>query len=308
MLGDNFAGSRIGALNVTRDGINVMDQRINLGVNSVVFESVDTVDEVRVVTSPVDAELGPGSGQVQILTRSGTNNFHGSIFEQHRNTVLNANNWFNNMNGIPRDALILNQFGGRLGGPIVRNRSFFHFSYEGWRQRTADVINAVTYTPTARQGRFRFFPGVENGNANASVATVDLFGNPIRPAGATGDIQSVNLFGRDPDRAGFDPTGTVQKFLQMMPAPNNFRRRWPEHGRVSMAATRDRRPESVQPSTGSQFQRHRETHLLVHQGGAGASERFHGANLPSLPGGTLNANTKFYSLTLSSTLSPSLRK
>src|SRR5262249_19001557 len=133
-----------------------------------------------------------------------------------------ANNWFNNLNGIPRDALIQNQFGGRLGGPIVRNRSFFHFSYEGWRVRTADVVNSTTFTQSARQGIFRFFPGVESGNANASVPTVDLLGNPIKPAGATGDLQSVNLFGRDPNRTGLDPTGTVQRFLSLMPLPNNF--------------------------------------------------------------------------------------
>src|SRR5262252_945425 len=91
LVGDNFAGSRIGALNVTRDGINVMDQRINLGVNSVTFASVDDIEEVRVITSPVDAELGRGVGQVQLLSRSGTNEFHGSVYEFNRNTALDAN-------------------------------------------------------------------------------------------------------------------------------------------------------------------------------------------------------------------------
>ena len=103
LVGDNFGGSRISAVNVTRDGINVMDQRINLGVNSVVFASVDTVQEIRVITSPADAELGRGSGQVQLSSRSGTNEFHGSVFEFLRNTSLNANNFFNNQRGQPRD-------------------------------------------------------------------------------------------------------------------------------------------------------------------------------------------------------------
>ena len=87
LFGDNFSGSRIGGLNVTRDGINIMDQRINLGVNSVFFTSVDSVSEVRVITSPADAELGRGSGQIQILTRSGTNEFHGSVFESQQAAV-----------------------------------------------------------------------------------------------------------------------------------------------------------------------------------------------------------------------------
>ena len=132
LVGSNFNGARIGTLNIQRDGVNVMDQRINSGVSSTIFNSVDLVEEVRVVTSPADAEFGRGSGQVQILTRSGTNDFHGSVFEAHRNTALNANNWFNNQRGrgpdgrelSPRDVLIRNQFGARLGGPIWKNRSF----------------------------------------------------------------------------------------------------------------------------------------------------------------------------------------
>ena len=114
-LGDNFSGTRMGALNITRDGINVMDQYINAGLSSMIVNSVDDIEEVRVVTSPVDAEFGRGFGQVQMLTRSGTNEFHGSLYEYHRNTVLDANSFFNNLRGDPRDALIQNSFGGRLG-------------------------------------------------------------------------------------------------------------------------------------------------------------------------------------------------
>src|SRR5436190_2145718 len=69
LVGANFAGSRIGALNVTRQGINVMDQLVNSGVNSVISNSVDVIDEVRVITSPVDAEFGRGSGQVHLSER-----------------------------------------------------------------------------------------------------------------------------------------------------------------------------------------------------------------------------------------------
>src|SRR5213593_338495 len=152
LVGDNFAGTRISALNVTRDGINVMDQYINSGVNSMTFASVDDIEEVRVVTAPVDAELGRGSGQVQLLSRSGTNEFHGSLYEFHRNTVLNANDWFNNLRGDPRDALIWNQFGGRLGGPIVHQRTFFNFTYEGQRIRNVGSVTSLTYTQQSRQG------------------------------------------------------------------------------------------------------------------------------------------------------------
>jgi Carboxypeptidase regulatory-like domain len=229
LVGDNFSGARIGTLNIQRDGINVMDQRINSGVSSTIFNSVDLVEEVRVVTSPADAEFGRGSGQVQILTRSGTNQFHGSAFEAHRNTALNANSWFNNQRGrdangeeiSPREVLIRNQFGGRLGGPIWKNKSFFHVLYEGQRIASKSTVTRTVFTETGRRGLFRFYPGVQNANAIAAVPTVDLNGNPIKPATATGDLQTVNLFTRDPNRPALN--STVQSQLASMPLPNNFR-------------------------------------------------------------------------------------
>jgi hypothetical protein len=223
IVGENLAGARIGALNITRDGINVMEQHINQGVNSVVNTSTDLIQEVRVITSPADAEFGRGAGQVQMLTRSGTNEFHGSIFESHRNTVLNANTWFNNLRGTPRNVLIRNQFGGRLGGPIIRNKTFFHFLYDAQREVTKNSVTSVTFTDQARQGLFRFYPGVQNGNADAATPTVDINGNPVRPAAATDSLQTRDLFGRDPNRLTADRTGAVAAMLKLMPSPNNFR-------------------------------------------------------------------------------------
>src|SRR5262249_39907302 len=82
---------------------------------------------------------------------------------------------------------------------------------------------ALTYTGLARQGIFRFYPGVQNGNANAAVPTVDLRGNPVKPAIATGDLQRPNIFGLDPNRLGFDRTGTIRRLMEVMPAQNDFR-------------------------------------------------------------------------------------
>lgn len=221
VVGDNFSGARIGTLNITLDGINVQDNRINVGVSSPIFTSTDRIEEFRVITSPADAELGRGSGQIQMVSRSGTNEFHGSLFETHRNTVLTANTFFNNQRGDPRNFLIRNQFGGRLGGPILRNRTFFHTVLEFQRQRTRGAVNSTVYTEPARRGIFRFFPGVRNGNAIATIPTVDLAGNPVRPPQATGDLQQVLLFGRDPNRTALHPT--VARLIELMPLPNNFR-------------------------------------------------------------------------------------
>ncbi|MCS7026117.1 MAG: TonB-dependent receptor [Bryobacteraceae bacterium] len=232
VVGSNFVGARIGTLNIQIDGINVQDARINTGVASTIFPSTDRIEEFRVVTSPVDAELGRGSGQIQMLTRSGTNEFHGSLFEFHRNTVLNANTWFNNQRGLdpltgkpisPRNNLIRNQFGGRVGGPIRKNRTFFHFLYEGQRVRARTAVTTTTLTESARRGIFRFFPGVQNGNVESLTPVVDLLGNPVRPPEASGGLVSVSVFGRDPARLTADPTGAVARQLERLPLPNNFR-------------------------------------------------------------------------------------
>src|SRR5262249_32055550 len=74
----------------------------------------------------------------------------------------------------------------------------------------------------ARQGIFRYFPGVQNGNALTPVPTVDLFGNPVRPAAATGPLASFDVFTRDPNRPDWDPTGYMKALIAKMPMPNNW--------------------------------------------------------------------------------------
>jgi hypothetical protein len=228
--GYSFSGGRIGQLNITLDGINVQDNFINSGLFSTLFTSVDRIAEVRIITSPADAELGRGSGQIIFSSRSGTNEFHGSVFEANRNTSFTANNWFNNAQGSdpstglsisPRNFLIRNQFGARLGGPVIRNRTFFHIFWESQRIRMRNAVTALTFTDSARNGIFRFFPGAQNANANGFDPAVDLLGDPMKPRAATGDLQSVAIFGRDPNRMSADPT--IQLMLSLFPRPNTFR-------------------------------------------------------------------------------------
>jgi hypothetical protein len=307
LVGDNFSGARIGTLNVTRDGINVMDQRINSGVNSVSFTSVDIVDEVRVITSPADAEFGRGSGQVQITTKSGTNEFHGSVFEAHRNTALNANSWFNNLQGLDRSFLIRNQFGGRVGGPIIKNKTFFHVNFEGQRQSSKANVTSTVYTQTARQGIYRFFPGVQNSNANGATPTVDLAGNPVKPAAATGDLQSVNLFGRDPNRLMADPTGRVQSQIALMPLPNSFR----SGDGLNTAGFIWRRAATDDfNSLTLRFDHHlNQEHQFKFSFTRETGEDLNGflaQPFPDSPGGKVVERTHFYSLGVTSTLSPRL--
>ena len=238
VVGGNLAGGRVQGTNLSRDGVNANNQRFD-GITAALplYTSIDLIDEVRVVTSPADAELGRGSSQVQISTRSGGNEFHGSLYEANRNTALTANTFFNNLAGIKRNQLNRNQFGARLGGPLFlpkfgeggpalyngKNKTFFFFLYEGQRQRQATTANRAVLTAQARQGSFRFYPGVTNGNAIAAVPTVDATGNPVQPTTATGTLQTVNLFGRDPNRLVADPSGLIAKVLGATPLPNNYR-------------------------------------------------------------------------------------
>ncbi len=224
-----FAGGRLSAVNVTRDGFAVTDQRYNHGAFSVAYTSPDLVEEVRVITAPVDAEVGRGSGQIQMVTRSGTNDYRGSAFWTNRNSALYANTWFNNFNHTKTDYENRNQFGVRFGGPIIKNKSFFFVLLDEQRDILKQTWVAPVLTPLARQGIFRFFPGVDNQPLDGNNPTVDRNSNPVKPANATGDLQSFNIFTmpngtpRDPNRPGYDPTGWIQNvLLARMPFPNDF--------------------------------------------------------------------------------------
>ena len=114
--------------------------------------SVDALQEFKIQTSTYAAEFGrtPGA-QIQILTRSGTNDFHGTAFEYFRNEALDANDWFNNARGLRKPPLRQNDFGGVLGGPIVKDRTFFFFSYEGLRLRLPQSASIQVPSLSARQ-------------------------------------------------------------------------------------------------------------------------------------------------------------
>ena len=116
------------------------------GTNSLV--SVDAMQEFRIQTSTYAPEFGrtPGA-QISILTRSGTNQFHGAAFDYFRNDVLDANNWFADQASLPKPEERQNDFGGTLSGPIIKDRTFFFFSYEGLRLRLPQT--AIDTVPDA---------------------------------------------------------------------------------------------------------------------------------------------------------------
>jgi hypothetical protein len=307
--GQNFNGARVGSLNITVDGTNAQDNLLNSLFLATVTSgiSVDRIEEFRVVTSPADAELGRGSGQIVALTRSGGNQFHGSLFNEHRDRSLNANNFFNNQRGQPRDRLIRNFFGGRVGGPVRKNRTFFHFFYEKRLERFSQTVTSTVYTTAARQGLWRFYPGVRNGNANSSVPTVDLSGNPVQPATATGPLQTVSVFGLDPNRPTMDTSGAIASQLALMPLPNDFR----AGDGLNTAGYTWNRPR---PYDFDQFDikfdhqftaKHRASFAYSEQGSQ--STNFIGAQrYPTVPGGQSPNETTTETLMLTSVFRPNL--
>lgn len=182
-------GARSDQANVTLDGVDVNEQQTGLDVQSdqvsgvdeafasVLRSTPDSLQEFRVTTTNPNADQGRSSGaQVSLVTRSGTNEFHGSLYEYHRNTVTTANDFFNNKAGrfvatdlpvvlgqkqvgeerVPRPKLLRNVFGGSIGGPIKKNRAFFFFTYEGTREASEESVVQEVPLTTLGQGIVRY--------------------------------------------------------------------------------------------------------------------------------------------------------
>ena len=133
--GGEVAGTRSDQTNITLDGLDVNDQRGGFAFTTTVNTPLDSIQEFRVTTTGDDATYGHSAGgQFELVTKSGTNKFHGQLFEYNRVTAYTANDYFNNLQGIPNPQLILNQFGGDVGGPILKDKLFFFFSYNGLRE------------------------------------------------------------------------------------------------------------------------------------------------------------------------------
>lgn len=135
-------GARLGSNSIYIDGVDSVNVHSNtsnenaFGSNGLVAPSPEAIQEFKVQTGLYDAQSGrSGGAAVVLVTKSGTPEFHGTLFHFFRNNVLNANSFFFNSTGQDRPVLKQNQFGGNLGGPVIRNKTFFFFSYQGTRQR-----------------------------------------------------------------------------------------------------------------------------------------------------------------------------
>jgi hypothetical protein len=145
----NFGVTGYGALVQTASGA-LPALSASGGTNSLV--SVEAMQEFRIQTSSFAPEFGrtPG-GQISVVTRSGTNAFHGTLFEYFRNDLLDAKDWFVNFNGLTKPAERQHDFGGVIGGPVLKDRTFFFFSYEGLRLRQPSTQQTAVPDLASRQ-------------------------------------------------------------------------------------------------------------------------------------------------------------
>jgi hypothetical protein len=195
----NVNGGKSDQANITLDGVDVNDQQNRSAFTSVLRVTLDSVQEFRTITTNANADFGRTSGaQVTLLTKSGANAFHGSVYEYLRNTKTSANDWFSNQAGVARAKLNRNVFGGSLGGPIKKDRLFFFVNYEGRKDRSETVSSART-VPTAdfRQGVFSY----------------------QRQDGALGQLSPAEVRAKDP--LGIGPNPAVLQLLQSYPLPNS---------------------------------------------------------------------------------------
>lgn len=199
-------GQQSSFTNITRDGINVQDNFIRS--NAVDFipdrPNVDDTGEFTIITQNAGAELGYGSSQVQLVTPRGSNEFHGAAYLYNRNSRFAANDFFRNAAGHdaagnprqPRPFLNRNQYGGRVGGPIVKERLFFFAGYEEFdlRQSQTNPTNRTVLLPQARQGIFTYLdntPAAQGGPIRRTVNVLQLAGLSADPTVASRILANV---------------------------------------------------------------------------------------------------------------------
>lgn len=249
-------GSRDRAFNFTLDGIDINESSAGGSNFTPLRPNPDSIGQFQVVTSNFTAELGRSSGaQVSLVTRSGGNEFHGTLFELYRTPRFNANEYENNINGRQKGQFVQHIFGGSLGGPVYfpnfgeggdaiydgrKHKTYFFTNIQLLRATQSFLVTRTVYTAAARQGVLRYLvsdannPLVINGQriTQNSPALVDASGNlaagvPLCSASVrTNCIASYNAVTNDPlcatrpGSCGLDPT--TQALINFAPLPNNF--------------------------------------------------------------------------------------
>src|ERR1700682_5203797 len=217
-------GARSDQSNITLDGVDVNDQVSGSAFTSVLPVSLDSVQEFRVTTTNANADEGRSSGaQVALVTKSGTNSFHGSLYEYHRNTITSANDYFVKLSQLQSSQpnvppkLIRNTFGGSLGGPILKDRFFFFANYEVARQREEASVVRIVPSDSLRAGSIRYVCGSSDplcapGNPKVNVVNTSL--------GSVATLNAAQIQSMDP--LGIGVNSVMLTYFNSFPEPNDF--------------------------------------------------------------------------------------
>jgi hypothetical protein len=235
-------GSRGGSADILLDGASVTNVEANGGVTQMAYNPpVEAVEEFKVQQTNFSAEYGfTGASVINMVTRSGSNSFHGSAYDFLRNAITDANDWFANRAGNPRPKQQRNEYGGTFGGPIFKNKTFFFFDFEGTRAIGASTASAGVPSALERTGDFGELCTTQQGGVfgDASVGTTtytnvctDGNGN-LLPAGQLWD----------PYSGVYDPTQGLA--VRSTPIPNNNIGTYISPGNPKL-------PSSLEPQSGT---------------------------------------------------------
>jgi hypothetical protein len=191
-------GGKMDQANVTLDGVDVNNQNTRAAFTSVLRVTLDSVQEFRTTTTNANSDQGRSSGaQVALITKSGTNQLHGSLYELRRGTETAANDYFNNLSGIKRPFLLINVFGGSVSGPVKQNKVFYFFNFEGRRDASAASATRTVPSNDLRRGIIHY----------------------KNTAGGISDMDAAAIQAQDPAHIGINKA-SMDVFNQY-PAPND---------------------------------------------------------------------------------------
>jgi len=214
-------GARSDQSNITLDGVDVNDEVNGYAFTSVLPVTLDSVQEFRVTTTNYGADAGRSSGaQVSLVTKSGTNNFHGSLYEYLRNTYTSANDYFVKLAEIQSGdenvppKLIRNIFGASAGGPLWKNRLFFFANYEGARQREENSVVRIVPSDALRAGFLTYHCADESQCPGGTVP-----GDPTPVPAGYNALSPTDLAQMDPLGIGVNPV--VMDYFNGFPHAND---------------------------------------------------------------------------------------
>lgn len=222
------AGARSDQSNVTLDGIDNNDQRQGYAFAGVLRSTLDSLQEFRVTTTDANADNGRSSGaQVVLVTKSGSNLLHGSVYEYNRNAAAVANDFFNKtaelQAGLPNKpgSLIRNTFGASLGGPIKKDKLFFFLNYEGQRTAENKQVTQIVPTQSFRDGNLKYL--ATNGKVVTLCSSASISNNACPNSSPKNDLAAMDpncvAAGTCPGGAGANPNSLAT--FNAYPVPNS---------------------------------------------------------------------------------------